>query len=358
MASTVSGDSALLQRLQNTDPYEFEEFVADLWEDRGWETEVSQSSNDLGVDVIAEKSDGIVAQKQVIQVKRYNSTNKIGRPEVQKYHALKEQDTSADAAVIVTTSEFTTTAEEWAEDNNVKLIDGADLVDLIHDRKRYDLVDKYAPTIESRDASAGKDGGVSVDPVDESAIEPPSEEDLPKPFNDEETRKQIAAGLGVVGVVFLLNPTGITAPVELLGAVGLIAGIGVYAAPTQIYDAITPDRVVHRELPNGGEIVEVGDTVEYKPPGDRDARSFDTHNEARQRRAQAHVYGAIECDTGAPLEEIQAGVPTDIASSGERRIAAYRFAVHGEEPSTIAGEMSLTQEQIVDHMEETVQKTA
>lgn len=152
------GQSAeeLRTRMQHIDPYEFEHFVADLWETRGWDTEVSQGSNDMGVDIEAWKDDGLVNQKAVIQAKRYADDNKIGRPKIQQYHTLKEQDSEADAAVVVTTSGFHDTAEEWANEHNVKLVDGEDLVQTVRENHQEDLVDEYAPQFdEIRDRESG-----------------------------------------------------------------------------------------------------------------------------------------------------------------------------------------------------------
>jgi hypothetical protein len=141
------------QRLQNIDPYEFEQFVGDLWEEEGWSTTVSQESNDLGVDVIADKS-GAINQRLAIQAKRYSEGNKVGRPKVQQYHSLKQQDTNADAAVVVTTSGFTKDARLWAHDHNVKLVDGGDLVDMVVKHGADDLVEEYAPSVEKIDSGA------------------------------------------------------------------------------------------------------------------------------------------------------------------------------------------------------------
>jgi hypothetical protein len=134
-------------RLQSVDPYEFEDLVAEVWEADGWDTQVSRASNDMGVDVEAYKTDGIVDHKAVIQAKRYSEGNKIGRPKIQQYHSLKEQDQEADVAVVVTTSSFTSTAEDWAADHNVKLVDGEDLLQRIKEQNLEDLVDEYAPPL-------------------------------------------------------------------------------------------------------------------------------------------------------------------------------------------------------------------
>ena len=133
---------ALKRRLQSMDDWDFEHLVADLWELQGWSTEVEQQSTDAGVDVRATKSSPY-EQKLLIQAKRYSDENTLGGPDVQQYASLKQQEVDADQAVVVTTGRFTSAAEARAEDLNVKLIDGADLVNLIDDLDAYDIVDDY-----------------------------------------------------------------------------------------------------------------------------------------------------------------------------------------------------------------------
>jgi hypothetical protein len=43
-------------RLQQVDDYEFEHFMADMWERMGWQCEVSQTFADAGIDVTATKT--------------------------------------------------------------------------------------------------------------------------------------------------------------------------------------------------------------------------------------------------------------------------------------------------------------
>ncbi|WP_323190445.1 restriction endonuclease [Halostella sp. PRR32] len=124
------------------DEYEFEHFVADLWREMGWKTEVSQASVDAGIDVIATK-DTPYHQKKVIQAKRYADSTTVGGPDIQQYASLKQQVQNADSVVIVTTSSFTNSAESRADDLNVKLVDGDDLVGMVEDLDAYDIVDEY-----------------------------------------------------------------------------------------------------------------------------------------------------------------------------------------------------------------------
>lgn len=128
--------------LQNIDPYEFEQFVADLWENLGWQTEVRQASGDAGVDVIATK-DHPYPQKSVIQAKRYSDSTKVGGPEIQQYASLRQQVANVDTVIIVTTSSFTSGAKSRADDLNVKLINGRKIVDMLENSDVYEIVDEY-----------------------------------------------------------------------------------------------------------------------------------------------------------------------------------------------------------------------
>lgn len=83
-------------------PKEFEQFVADLWEQRGYETEWLQLTNDGGRDVIAEKN----GERIVLQAKRNKATNRVSGPEVQQYSSILLDET-VDGVAIVTTSSFT-----------------------------------------------------------------------------------------------------------------------------------------------------------------------------------------------------------------------------------------------------------
>lgn len=126
------------------DDYDFEYFVADLWEKQGWECAVSQASMDAGIDVTATKSSPY-DQKKLIQAKRYGPNTTVGGPDIQQYASLKHQQPDADSVVVVTSNQFTNSAEERAKDLNVKLVDGDDLEGLIRELEAFDIVEKYAP---------------------------------------------------------------------------------------------------------------------------------------------------------------------------------------------------------------------
>ena len=117
-----------LEHLQQIDPYEFEEFVAKVWRNMGYEAEVTQSSQDKGVDVVAEKSEPY-NEKIYIQVKRHDEGNKVGARTVRTCSGLKQKN-GVDKVVIATSSYFTSQAKEEAEDYNLKTINGEKLLEL------------------------------------------------------------------------------------------------------------------------------------------------------------------------------------------------------------------------------------
>ncbi|MDR5657704.1 restriction endonuclease [Halodesulfurarchaeum sp. HSR-GB] len=120
---------------------EFEYFVADLWAAHGWQTEVTDVSRDAGVDVIARK-DLPVDQEIVIQAKRYGNNSTVSGPDIQQYHSLKRQE-DADSVAVITTGEFTSDAEERADDLDVKLVDGPQLARLVKESGGKDVIADY-----------------------------------------------------------------------------------------------------------------------------------------------------------------------------------------------------------------------
>ncbi|MGN1201205.1 MAG: restriction endonuclease [Candidatus Caccovivens sp.] len=95
---------------------EFENFIAKMFENMGYETKVTKSSGDQGVDVIAIKNDFVLA----IQAKCYSSV--VGN------HAIMEAVAGmkyykADKCMVITNSTFTKSAQELAKVNDVELWD-------------------------------------------------------------------------------------------------------------------------------------------------------------------------------------------------------------------------------------------
>ncbi|GAA2560027.1 restriction endonuclease [Streptomyces koyangensis] len=107
------------------DPDTFEEAVAALCRRDGCaDAETVGGAGDLGADVLATAPDG---RRVVIQCKRYGPDNKVGSQDLQRFGGTCWSVHGAQLAVLVTTSEFTAPAEEYAEASGIRCVDGTEL---------------------------------------------------------------------------------------------------------------------------------------------------------------------------------------------------------------------------------------
>lgn len=139
--ASVSSD--VLTILRDLPPRHFEQFVADVWQERqSWSTEVMDAGPDKGLDVIGEPPSG--GPKTAVQCKRYSAGTKVTSRDVQQYAALRQQWDDVEGVTIVTTSEFTSEAQKLADRLDVKCIDGEDLVRLVRRYDAEEILDWYA----------------------------------------------------------------------------------------------------------------------------------------------------------------------------------------------------------------------
>ncbi|WP_077797347.1 restriction endonuclease [Streptomyces sp. JHA26] len=102
-------------------PDEFEQAIADLCVRDGCaEVEVVGGAGDLGADVLAVTPDG---RRLVIQCKRYGEDNKVGSEELQRFGGTCFTVHGADVAVLVTSSDFTAPAADYAEQCGIVCVD-------------------------------------------------------------------------------------------------------------------------------------------------------------------------------------------------------------------------------------------
>lgn len=103
----------------------FEEAVAALCRRDGCaDAETVGGAGDLGADILATAPDG---RRVVVQCKRYGPENKVGSQDLQRFGGTCWSVHGAQLAVLVTTSEFTAPAEEYAESCGIRCVDGAGL---------------------------------------------------------------------------------------------------------------------------------------------------------------------------------------------------------------------------------------
>ena len=100
---------ALRVHLLQMDPFQFERHMMSFFDAAGLESWATRKSNDFGVDGFAIHPDGLM----IVQCKRNASDNKVGRPTVQQFKGVLEEQ-GAFRGYLVTTSSFTDEAIESA----------------------------------------------------------------------------------------------------------------------------------------------------------------------------------------------------------------------------------------------------
>ena len=106
-----------LKNLKNISPKEFEATISRLYTKLGYETELTQYVGDEGKDIIAK----INGKTYFIECKQFCSDNKVSRPYLQKlFGAMAEH--KVDGGILVTTSEFSAPAVEYANRVKIELV--------------------------------------------------------------------------------------------------------------------------------------------------------------------------------------------------------------------------------------------
>ena len=84
----------------------FEKLLAQLLHERGWEVELTPIVADGGIDIVAIRKGGDIAQMMLVQAKRYARYRKVGIAAVRELLHVVD-DKKATAGMLVTTSGFT-----------------------------------------------------------------------------------------------------------------------------------------------------------------------------------------------------------------------------------------------------------
>jgi restriction system protein len=135
----------LLERVRNMDPYKFEELLGELFTRMGYgECTITPKSRDGGVDGIISR-DALDLEKIVFQAKRYGQSNKVNQDAVQRLvGSIKER--GATFGVLITTGYFQSSAVGSAKyNNNLRLVDCEELVELLI---KYKVAVKVKRTVE------------------------------------------------------------------------------------------------------------------------------------------------------------------------------------------------------------------
>lgn len=124
-------EQMLRQKLSVMDAFEFEQHIMSFFQHQGLLAWVTKRSNDAGVDGFAKHENGLI----VVQCKRFSESNIVGRPVIQQFKGVVEEN-KAWRGYVVTTSRFTQEAKESANLNDqLVLIDMDALVQWHLDNK-------------------------------------------------------------------------------------------------------------------------------------------------------------------------------------------------------------------------------
>jgi len=144
MPRIISATDYLVQKLRkqpqsiyDLTPRKFEELLAELLADMGWEVELTKATRDGGKDILAYLDTEVGKMLCLVEAKRYREDRKIGVALVRSLYGTL-YDHRASSAMLVTTSSFTSGAKEFQQryEYQLSLRDYGDLVQWIQNYKK------------------------------------------------------------------------------------------------------------------------------------------------------------------------------------------------------------------------------
>lgn len=109
--------------------YQFEDYIETLLKNMGFIVRNVGYSNDGGIDLIAEYKKPIFQGKYIVQCKKWNEN--VGQPPIRDLYGVTVSE-GANKGILITTSDFTQQAREFAEGKNIELINGVELRQLVN----------------------------------------------------------------------------------------------------------------------------------------------------------------------------------------------------------------------------------
>ncbi|MCE5319179.1 MAG: restriction endonuclease, partial [Parachlamydia sp.] len=100
--------------LYSLDPRKFEELVAEMLSQRGYEITLTPPSKDGGLDMYAARKDDLGSFLYLVECKRYTPPTKVGVSIVRSLYGVVQQK-QANGGIVVTSSFFTKGAKEFQE---------------------------------------------------------------------------------------------------------------------------------------------------------------------------------------------------------------------------------------------------
>jgi restriction endonuclease Mrr len=124
---------ALVTSLDALSGSDFESVVGTLLSRMGFTIEMTKSTGDGGVDIVATLERALVGGRFLIQCKRYAIGNPVGAPLIREFYGAVTADRRAVRGIFITTSNFTDQAKEFARGLALELIDRERLQQLLQE---------------------------------------------------------------------------------------------------------------------------------------------------------------------------------------------------------------------------------
>ncbi len=122
-------------RLGQLSGAEFERLISALLQSMGFRTEITKASGDGGIDIVAFLDRPIIGGRYLIQCKRLAPEVPVGTATVREFYGALSADRTAVKGILITTSSFTTQAEEFARQLPIELIAGEQLQQLLSEHE-------------------------------------------------------------------------------------------------------------------------------------------------------------------------------------------------------------------------------
>jgi Holliday junction resolvasome RuvABC ATP-dependent DNA helicase subunit len=113
-------------------PRDFEKRVAELLGEMGFRVvELTKTTGDGGIDIVAVSDTPITGGRYLVQCKRFGPKSSVGSPLVREFYGALKADRRAVKGILITTSRFTPDAKRFAAELPLELIDGERLGKLL-----------------------------------------------------------------------------------------------------------------------------------------------------------------------------------------------------------------------------------
>lgn len=109
----------------------FERLITRLLHQMGFEAVMTKASGDGGIDIVATLYQPVVGGRYLVQCKRFAAGNYVGAATVREFYGAVIADRQAVKGVLITTSDFTNQAREFARQLPIELIGGTQLTKLL-----------------------------------------------------------------------------------------------------------------------------------------------------------------------------------------------------------------------------------